>query len=43
MAMQMSVRKLQGDIIGVNEERTQLAQLLQDKTNEVTRMSQQIE
>ena len=43
MALQMSVRKLQGDIIGANEEKTQLAQLLQDKTSDFHRISQQLE
>ena len=43
MALHMSVRKMQGDIIGANEERNQLSQMLQEKTNEVHRISQKLE
>jgi hypothetical protein len=38
----MSVRKMQGDIIGINEERVQLNQIIQDKSNEVSKLNQQL-
>jgi hypothetical protein len=42
MTLEMSVRKMQGDIIGINEERVQLNQIIQDKSNEVSKLNQQL-
>ena len=43
MNLEMSVKKMQGDIIGINEERNQLNQIIQDKTLEVHRLGSQLD
>ena len=43
MSLEHSVKKMQGDFIGINEERTQLNQIVQDKTLEVHRLGQQLD
>ena len=43
MNLEMSVKKMQGDIIGINEERNQLNQVIQEKTLEVHRLGSQLD